>query len=59
MTLDFEWLDDCDFMVRLHGVSPGADREELRCHERGIPVYKSIDEAIEKELGYAGHNDVR
>lgn len=36
---DYEWLGVCDVLLRLPGVSPGADREVQWAQERGIPVY--------------------
>lgn len=38
MTLDFAFLTRCHLLVRIPGVSPGADREVVRAGELGIPV---------------------
>lgn len=38
MDLDMAWLAACDVVLRLPGVSPGADREVAEAHEIGIPV---------------------
>lgn len=35
----FAFLEKCDVLVRLPGVSPGADREVQRAREQGIPVH--------------------
>lgn len=39
MALDFAWLEKCDALVRIGGVSPGADREMKFAREHGIQVY--------------------
>jgi hypothetical protein len=39
MALDFEWLEACDVVILLPGVSRGADREVRRAETLGIPVY--------------------
>jgi hypothetical protein len=44
MKQDFEWLKCCDGLLRLPGVSSGADREVTRAHELGKFVYFLIDE---------------
>lgn len=41
MAMDLEWLSRCDVMIRLPGVSPGADREVAFAEEHGIPVYQN------------------
>lgn len=43
---DKEWLLQCHAMVRLPGVSKGADMEERWAAEAGIPVFKQDDENI-------------
>lgn len=40
---DFEWLAACDVLLRLPGVSVGADQEVALATELGIPVYYSLD----------------
>jgi hypothetical protein len=37
-------LQHCDAVLRLPGESTGADNDVRIAHERGIPVYHSIDE---------------
>jgi hypothetical protein len=38
MDLDMAWLAACDVVLRLPGVSPGADREVAEAEALGIPV---------------------
>lgn len=37
-------LQHCDAVLRLPGDSAGADKDVEIAHERGLPVYRSIDE---------------
>ncbi|NJM05061.1 DUF4406 domain-containing protein [Candidatus Gracilibacteria bacterium] len=37
-------IEHCDAILRLPGTSKGADNDVHLAHERGIPVYYSIDE---------------
>lgn len=37
-------IEHCDAILRLPGESKGADNDVRLAHERGIPVYYSIDE---------------
>jgi hypothetical protein len=46
MAIDFEWVGRCDALVRLPGVSPGADREVALALEKGIPVYYGVSEFL-------------
>lgn len=46
---DIAWLDCCEFLVRLSGDSSGADTECALARDIGIPVYHTIEEAIESE----------
>lgn len=50
---DFAWLEKCDALVRIPGVSRGADREVAFAMERGIPVYgeDGIPELVEWARG--------
>lgn len=41
---DMEWLEKCDAVFRLPGESKGADAEEARARELGIPVFTSFAE---------------
>lgn len=38
LAYDFEWLRQCDAMIRLPGESVGADREETEARRLGMPV---------------------
>jgi hypothetical protein len=44
--LDLAYLQTCDALVRLPGVSSGADREVEVATARRIPVYFSLDTVI-------------
>lgn len=50
--MDDEWLRLCHAMVRIPGVSPGADHEEELAKKLGIPIFKGMD----KEGPLAGVN---
>lgn len=50
MEYDFRWLQVCDAVYRLPGVSPGADRETEYAQEHGIPVCHAVGELV-AELG--------
>ena len=52
MTVDFEWLEVCNCVLRLAGESAGADREVELAGRIGIPVYHSVKE-IEEAYIYA------
>lgn len=43
MSLDIEYLRTCDALLRLEGVSKGADREMAWAKAHGMPVYYSLD----------------
>lgn len=43
MMLDLSWLEACDALIRLPGVSPGADREVERAMVLGMSVYDGVD----------------
>lgn len=49
MALDFAWLERCDALVRLPGLSSGSDREVQRASALGLPVYYSVQECIAAE----------
>src|SRR6185295_18408725 len=40
------WVEVCDALLYL-GQSPGADRELARARELGIPIFSSVETAIE------------
>jgi hypothetical protein len=43
---DLAWLKECDALVRLPGLSGGADIEVDYANQIGIPVFYSVSEAI-------------
>ncbi len=45
--LDLHWLQCCHCLLRLHGYSPGADREVERAKQLGLPVYYSIEACVQ------------
>ncbi len=46
LALDKVWLAQCQAMIRLPGVSKGADLEEQWCKELGIPVFYYLADLI-------------
>lgn len=46
MELDFAWLRRCDAMIRLFGISDGADREVQVARDIGMPVFCGIADFI-------------
>lgn len=48
MTLDFHVISRCDAVLRLPGISPGADREVTYATTHDIPVHYTIEEAIDR-----------
>ncbi len=47
MAYDFAVLPHCDAMIRIKGISIGADMEEVECHRLGIPVFRSLQELFQ------------
>jgi hypothetical protein len=43
---DLRWLRDCHALIRLPGVSKGADIEVVEAHSFSIPVFYSLEELI-------------
>ena len=43
---DFFWLDKCDALLRLPGISPGANREMDRMEANGKPVFYAVKDVI-------------
>ena len=41
MKLDLSWIERCDVLLRLPGLSKGADREVEHAIKLGVPVYGS------------------
>ena len=46
MNIDLEKISRCDIVLRLNGVSPGADYEVKQAKKLGIPVVHSVEEII-------------
>ena len=47
---DHEWLSACDAVLRLPGVSEGADKEVMWAAEENIPVFYLIDTLIKNKV---------
>ncbi len=46
MALCLAWVAKSDAVLRLPGVSPGADREVAEATRLGIPVFTTVDELV-------------
>jgi len=46
-------LQHCDAVLRLPGDSAGADKDVEIALERGLPVYRSLDEIPAREIAAA------
>ena len=42
-------LDKCDAVLRLEGVSKGADKDVRKAKEKGLKIYYSIDDVPEEK----------
>ena len=42
MTWDLAWLTKCDALIRLPGLSPGAEREVARATSLDLPIFRSV-----------------
>lgn len=42
MKIDYDWIDACDVILRLPGVSEGADMESEYAEKRDIPVFTNF-----------------
>lgn len=47
LKLDEEWVEACDYILRLDGESPGADREVAHAFDHGVRIVYSIEELLE------------
>jgi hypothetical protein len=45
----FEWIESCDYLLRLDGESKGADLEVAKAREKGIPVFYSFQELLKEK----------
>lgn len=46
VAMGLEVVRRCDAVVRLPGLSVGADLETAEARERGLPVFASVEEAV-------------
>ena len=42
MRVDYDWIDVCDAVLRIPGISEGADMETRYARNHGKPVFNSI-----------------
>ncbi len=47
LRLTTDWIDSCDFLLRLPGESNGCDKEVKHAIDIGVPVFYSIEELEE------------
>jgi hypothetical protein len=47
--LDIEWLEKCNAVIRLSGLSRGADHEVEVAKSKGIPVFLSVEKFLQAE----------
>ena len=43
---DFQWLEACDYLLRLDGESRGADLEVEHAKLKGIPIFYSVEDMV-------------
>jgi hypothetical protein len=43
---DFEWLRQCDALIRLPGESSGSELEIAEATRHGIPIFYSVEEFL-------------
>lgn len=48
LSLDMDWVESCDVLIRLPGESKGADREVIHAMDKLIPYY-ALTENTERE----------
>jgi hypothetical protein len=46
MNIDLEWVKACDALLRLPGISDGADQEVDCAKQNGIPVFYNLEDLI-------------
>jgi hypothetical protein len=46
MKIDYEWINVCDCILRLSGISGGADLEDKYAKKLNIPVFYNLIELI-------------
>lgn len=47
---DMAWMAKCDSLLRIPGESPGADIEVHWAKKLGMPIYYSVEEALEDNV---------
>jgi hypothetical protein len=47
LKIDLSWIECCDCLLRLPGLSKGADREVKEARRLGMKVFYSIQELLE------------
>jgi len=48
LLLDFEWLHQCQGLLRIPGESTGADKEENLARELGLRIWHGLTEYLEE-----------
>jgi hypothetical protein len=48
LAYDMAWLQVCNAVLRIEGISPGADKEVAEAERLGIPVFRSVPEIISR-----------
>jgi hypothetical protein len=51
LKMDFDWIETCDYLLRIPGESLGADREVEHANSKRIPVYFGLDHFIAQIIG--------
>lgn len=46
MKLDITWLMQCHAILLLPGLSLGVDVEAAKAREKGLPIFKDVDQVI-------------
>jgi hypothetical protein len=49
LDMDLDWIEKADMVLRLPGISHGADKEVARALYLGIPVYCTIDDLCKQQ----------
>jgi hypothetical protein len=58
LELDNQFLPFCEAVLRLPGLSSGADKEVVLAQEIGIPVFTEIAELVRHFEGLTGKGEV-
>lgn len=57
ISMDLDWVEVCDVVLRLPGESEGADNEVKHAIEQNIPVYYSLEELYSMTIVGVYYND--